>query len=55
MRINNVSIAAILILLTPVAVGCAGGDDNGDGEQAAAPSATATTALPVARRCLAPS
>jgi uncharacterized cupredoxin-like copper-binding protein len=41
MRIKSVSLAAILILVTPVVVGC-GGDDNGDGEQAATASGTAT-------------
>ena len=41
MRIKSLLLAAIVILVTPVAVGC-GGDDNGDSEQAAASTATAT-------------
>jgi uncharacterized cupredoxin-like copper-binding protein len=40
-RIKSFSIAAIVILVAPVAVGC-GGDDNGDGGQAAKASPTAT-------------
>ena len=41
MRIKSPLVAAIVILLTPVAVGC-GGDDNGASDQAAASTATAT-------------
>jgi uncharacterized cupredoxin-like copper-binding protein len=54
MRIKRLCLAAILILGAPVAVGC-GGDDNGDGGQAAAPSATTTqtaTQQPAASRAL---
>ena len=54
MRIKGLCLAAIVVLVAPVAVGC-GGDDNGDGGQAAAPSATATqtaTELPAASRAL---
>ena len=41
MRLKSLSLVAIVVLVAPVAVGC-GGDDNGDGGQAATPSATAT-------------
>ena len=55
MRIKCVfTIAAIVILVAPVAVGC-GGDDNGEGGQAEAPSPTATqttTQPPAASRAL---
>jgi len=40
-RVKSLLLAAIVILVTPVTVGC-GGDDNGDGDQAAASSATST-------------
>ena len=40
MRIKRLAIAAIVILAAPVAVGC-GGDDEGDGGQAATPEPTA--------------
>ena len=41
MRVKRLSLVAIGVLVAPVAVGC-GGDDSGDGGQAATPSATAT-------------
>jgi uncharacterized cupredoxin-like copper-binding protein len=54
MRIKSLSLVAIVMLVAPVAVGC-GGDDNGDGRQAATPSATATqttTAQPAGSHAL---
>ena len=56
MRIKRLSLAAIVVVLVlaPVAVSC-GGDDNGDAEQAATPSPTATqtaTDQPAASRQL---
>jgi uncharacterized cupredoxin-like copper-binding protein len=55
MRIKRLSIAAIVMLVALIAVGCGGDDDNGG--QATAPSATATqtetaTAAPAAGRAL---
>ena len=53
MRIKCVFIAAIAILIAPIAVGC--GDDDGEGGQAAAASPTAaqtTTGRPAAGRAL---
>ena len=41
MRLKRLSLVALGVLVAPVAAGC-GGDDNGDGGQAATPSATAT-------------
>jgi uncharacterized cupredoxin-like copper-binding protein len=41
MRIRNLWIAAVVMLVAPIAVGC-GGDDNSVGGQAATSSATAT-------------
>ena len=54
MRIRSTSLAALLILVAPLAAGC-GGDDNGVDGQAATSSATATqttTAQPAASHAL---
>ena len=55
MRLKSLLIAGIVILAVPVASGCGGADDNGDGGQAAAPAPTATqttTQPPAADRAL---
>jgi uncharacterized cupredoxin-like copper-binding protein len=53
MRVNSLLIAAMVILSVPVAAGCGGSDDNGDGGQAAAPAPTTTpTQSPAASRAL---
>jgi len=55
MRLKSLLIAGIVILAVPVASGCGGADDNGDGGQAAAPAPTTTktpTQSPAASRAL---
>lgn len=42
MRIKSLAIAAIVILAAPVAAGCGGDNDEGDGGEAATPKPTAT-------------
>jgi hypothetical protein len=42
MRVKSLRIAAIVFLAVPVASGCGGDDDNGDGGQAANPAPTTT-------------
>ena len=42
MRIKSLAIAAIVILAAPVAAGCGGDNDEGDGGEAATPEPTAT-------------
>jgi uncharacterized cupredoxin-like copper-binding protein len=42
MRIKRLAIAAVVVFAAPVAAGCGGDDNKGDGGQAATPEPTAT-------------